>query len=573
MFGGTKSKDKIGKKKRIIFIVSSGMLVVAIAFAAIFLMDSGIAEDAIEFTGIPNGVSVNGVDISCMTNEQVVSAIVELQEKMLDNYICMLECSGEIFEYTADDFNVSTNYEEVLAQALAAKSAEEFTVIMTADTAAVGEVLAQLKHSLDAEPINATMTFMPWGYFEDGTAYEPDLTNLAEANAKGKRLEHDDLVRNDDADTINKLRYQFWDNDEYVSDYTPADADVARFAYTPGETGISVDTDAAYDAIMAQVNSGEFSTITVPMEDTEPEITLESLKNDTQLITSWTSSYSGSHDYYKRNWNVSRMSSFVNDIIEPGEEWSINETAGSRNATTAREIGWKKAPGLYQGATTQQYGGGVCQLGSTTYNAALRADLTIVKFHHHSDASGYIPKGLDATLDYPSINSNRKDLVLRNDGKTPVYLVSYVEPEKTTVTVEVYGRLPYNDAYGQQVIYDYTSDNKGTRYGMGRVIPVYATKTPKGDVLTPENPTIVFSSPKAGCKVKVYKHIYALDGTELDIMLLRVSNYKPINGYTYFYPPDLMPTPTPGDPTPTPGGPIPTPGDPTPTPGGPTPTP
>ena len=544
-----KNRGRLDKKKRIILIASAGVLVIAAALAVIFLT-GGDTEDVIDFTVVPDGVTVNGVDISGMTKEQAISAMEKIEDELLSGYECTLEYDGETYTYTAEDFGLSSDYEDILAQAVTGGDTDasepvglELTVSLVADEAAIRSALTSIEQSLAQAPTDATMEFMSRGYTEDGTAYDPDPTELADAHAGHDDLERPELVRIAAEDTPNRLRYLYWEEDKYI-DAKPADADIARFLYTEGKPGIAVDTDTLVNAIMAQVKSGDDEPITVPVKEDEPDVTVADLKEKTQLISSWTSSYAD-HDGKARNWNVSRMSSFVDGvIIDPSEEWSINKEAGPRNSKTAKEFGWKKAAGLYQGGTTQQYGGGVCQLGSTTYNAALRADLTIVEFSHHSDPSGYIPKGLDATLDYTSENATGKDLVLGNDGEAPIYLVSYVDPEKMTVTVEVYGQLPYSEEYKQQVIYDYTSDNKGTRYGSGRVNTIEATQTPDDKKLSPENPTIVFSKPRAGYKVEVFKRVYALDGRELENTLLRTSVYQPIDGYTYVYPESLMPTPT-----------------------------
>lgn len=571
MFGGKTEKPQMDNKKkmRIVLLVVFAVLVLAfVAVGMIFLneKDQEIVR-VIESGTALTGISVNGVDISGMTSEQAKDATADIPQALLDDVQISLDVNGEIYTYDADAFSVSTDYQEVLVQAIAyghtgtfeerrqaADKAKvegiDLTVSLCMDDAQLKSVLAQLKQTLDQPPQDATVIFTPCGHEADGTIFEPDLKEMADAHAKGKQIERPELVRRDETETMNPLRYQFWNEDEYEEGYIPKDADIARFLYTPDVQGVVADTDAITDEIKAQVQSGAFSTINVPIKMTDAEVTLAQLKEDTQLITSWTSSYRD-HSGSNRNWNVSRMSSFVNgNEISPGKEWSVNKTAGPRNASTAREIGWKKAGGLYQGGTTQQYGGGVCQLGSTTYNAALRADLTIVEFYHHSDPSGYIPKGLDATLNYMSLNSTDKDLVLKNDGEMPVYLVSYVDPEKEIVTVEVYGRLPYSEQHQQHVIYDYTSDNI-RRYGMGSVRTVENTVAPDGHILTPEAPTYEFSKPARGYKVDVYKHVYALDGTQLDKTFLRESNYSPKGGWTYIYPPHLMPpepTPDPTDP-------------------------
>ncbi len=575
MIGNEKEKLKINMKKkinkRIFLIVSAGVILISLAVSAVLILSNAKhIERIIDYGTIMRGVSLNGIDLSGKTLEQAKAVTADIPENLLSKAEFILEVKGDIYTYTADDFNVSTDYQDIIKKAFsyghfgsyderkkavdtAKNEGANFSVSLCVDEKELKSAFAKLKQILDKPPQDAAAAFMPWGYTKDGKEYKPDVKAMADAHADGKEYDEDiELVRIDVDDMPSSLRYQYWETKKYIDDFTLKDANIARFLYTPEAAGFNVDMDAIYDEIMAQVQSGDFSKITVPVEPAEADITLEDVINDTQLIVSWTSSYE-SHDKHDRVWNVSRMSSFINgEDIQPGEEWSVNDTAGPRDAKTAKIIGWKKAAGLYQGSTTQQYGGGVCQLGSTTYNAALRADLTIVEHWHHSDASGYIPKGLDATLD-----SGGKDLVLRNDGTAPVYLVSYVDPKKQTVTVEVYGRLPYSEKFKQYVIYDYTSDNKGKPYGMGRVKTIKATQTPTGDVLSPENPIIVFSSPKAGRKVEVFKLVYALDGTELENKLFRVSDYKPINGYTYIYPPNLMPASTPTPPTPTPPTPTP----------------
>jgi hypothetical protein len=252
--------------------------------------------------------------------------------------------------------------------------------------------------------------------------------------------------------------------------------------------------------------------ITVPVSFTEPAVKMEEVKKNTALIASWTSSFA-THDKYNRNYNVVMISSLINgSVIMPGEEWSANETAGGRTAATALVYGWKKAPGLENGGTTDQYGGGVCQLGSTVYNAAIRSGLTVAKKRHHSIPSDYIPLGLDATL-----STGGPDLVLRNDSEFPYYMVSYVNPKEKNVTVEIYGPPlidPDNPEWGN-VIYSYTSEFMGY-YGTPGEKTIYnATVALDGTALSRSKPVYVYANPKQGKKVRVYRHVYSLDGKPL----------------------------------------------------------
>ncbi len=549
------------KGRRIFLIAASGVLLVALAVAAVFVFGSSAerVQRVLDFNTVTQGVSVNGIDISGLTDEDARAATEGLVKELLSANSFTFIVHDQTHTYALEDLSVRTDYDDIIAQAIdygrtgtfaerlgaydkAKSEGVTFGVSLKAEEDKLRAALADIKKELDQAPQDAKAEFMPCGFTLDNGApvpFEPNPKEMADTHADKKQIERPELVRIDELP--NKLRYQFWNEHEYEEeDYIPVDADIARFYYEPEVTGFDVDTDAIYEQVMNAVTSGDFSEIEVPTQVTEAVVKLDDIKANTQLISSWTSSYRG-HSGYDRNWNVSRMSSFVDGvIIKPGEQWSVNDEAGPRNSTTAREIGWKEAGGLELGGTTQQVGGGVCQLGSTIYNAALRANLTIAKFSHHSIPSEYIELGLDATLSTPS-----PDLVLQNDNTMPVYLVSYVDPKKETVTVEVYGQLPVDPTYGENIIYNFTSENK-RRYGSPGSITLYnQTQTPNGKTLSPDCPTIEFASPRVGTKADVYKHILSsIDGKELcDPIFYEEADYRPISGRIYCYWPESGPPP------------------------------
>ncbi len=565
-------RQSVGSNKKAlkIFLISSaGVLVAALVIMAVLLLgNKTITEDRVvrvmEYGTVLQGVSVNGIDLSGMTAEEAHTTTADVDAQLLAEAVFNLDVNGTVVTRTSTDFELYTDYADVIKNALdyghtgsfedrlaaaneARESGTDFPVSVLFDEATLTSALAALKTELDTEPVNATATFMPWGYTldADGKAvrWEPDLKAMADAHSKGKEYEQPNLVRIPDAEKPLALRYQYWENDEYVDGYIPQDWNIARFWYTPEVTGIVVNTQAIYDQIVSQVQSGSYSTITVPVEVTEPAIKLADIKKNTMLVASWSSSYSN-HYGTGRNWNVSRMSSFISGgVIQPGEQWTINTVAGPRNRTTAKSIGWKEAAGIENGGYTPQVGGGVCQLGSATYNAALRAGLTIVSQTHHTIPSDYIPLGLDATLSTP-----KPDLVLKNDNTMPVYIVSYVNPKDKNVTVEIYGQQPIDPTYGE-VIYDFTSNNKGTRYGtptpktITSEVPITA---PDGTVVDASNPTYKYADSRKGTTIQTYKHIYSLDGKELcDPITFEKHSYPVIHGTVYVYSPPVVPTPTP----------------------------
>ena len=84
-------------------------------------------------------------------------------------------------------------------------------------------------------------------------------------------------------------------------------------------------------------------------------------------------------------------------IFKPGEVWSFNKTVGPRT----KENGFKEAPVLIMGEIFQDVGGGMCQVSSTVFAAALKAGFEIVRRQPHSRPSSYMPLGIDATVNYP----------------------------------------------------------------------------------------------------------------------------------------------------------------------------
>lgn len=562
---------KFSKKfNRIFLIASAGVLIVALAVAAILLL-TGPPQSAIvilDFNTAIKGVSIGGTDISNMTRDQALEATAQLQTDMLAAAKISLSVNGQIYEFDPSALSITTDYTNVINEAMNyghegtideraadAGAPKNFDIKYTVDENALNTALANLKAGLDKAPQDAGVIFAPWGYTAnaDGTftPYTPDLPtiiNICKTYAKKNEYAFPERVRIPDEEMPIAARYEFWKGGKYVADFKPADANISRFIYTPEVTGLVADTSQVADDIKAQVESGSFTTITVPVQVTEPTLKLADIKNDTQLIASWSSYWGGSHDGYDRNYNVSMISSLINDggisqpgsgsILQPGAEWSVNQTVGYReDRANISKYGWRKAAGIENGGYTAQYGGGVCQLGSTTYNAAIRAGLFIVKSVHHTIPSDYVPIGLDATL-----SSNKSlDLILRNDNTMPYYIVSYINPKDRYVTVEIYGPPLIDKDHPEwgNVIYNFTSKNKG-RYGDPQYKTVYCNfvekEAPDGTLINAGKTEYEFAKNRQGTRAQTYKHIYDLTGKLLwEGNFLPQYSYPIINGTMYYW--------------------------------------
>lgn len=111
-------------------------------------------------------------------------------------------------------------------------------------------------------------------------------------------------------------------------------------------------------------------------------------------------------------------------VIAPGAVFSFNDHVGARDTGK----GYLPAPIINdRGGLSDIPGGGICQLATTIYNAALEAGMEIVERHPHSRSVGYVPPGRDAT-----ILTWRKDLQLRNPHPVPLQLKVAVGDKRLT---------------------------------------------------------------------------------------------------------------------------------------------
>jgi len=106
-----------------------------------------------------------------------------------------------------------------------------------------------------------------------------------------------------------------------------------------------------------------------------------------------------------------------NTIVWPGKVFSFNEVVGPRTP----ERGFAVAP-IIGG---RDFGGGVCQVSTTVYNAALKAGLPIVERHPHSKPVPYIAAGKDATVAY-----NYADMKFKNDRAYPIIVKAGIDRGK-----------------------------------------------------------------------------------------------------------------------------------------------
>jgi len=212
-------------------------------------------------------------------------------------------------------------------------------------------------------------------------------------------------------------------------------------AFKPSKNGRAVNEKELLKLIeesMPHISEGTLSTllIPVPVETTHP--TSETTEVNTfgikELIGRGYSQFRGSIP--GRIHNVALAASKLNGVlIKPGETFSFNQTLGDISAAT----GYQSAYIIKDGRTVMGDGGGVCQVSTTLFRAALNAGLPITERHEHSYRVHYyedggFKAGLDATVFDP-----KDDLKFKNDTPSYILIQTITDTDNLTLTFELYG--------------------------------------------------------------------------------------------------------------------------------------
>lgn len=118
-----------------------------------------------------------------------------------------------------------------------------------------------------------------------------------------------------------------------------------------------------------------------------------------------------------------------NTVVKSGETFSLWNTLGC----PTEEKGYRKAKAFTSGGKIKySYGGGICQVSTTIYNALLKIDgLKIIERHEHSRDVVYIKDGKDAAVSYKSA-----DLKFKNNLDYDIKLKANVENNKVVIEIE-----------------------------------------------------------------------------------------------------------------------------------------
>lgn len=396
-------KEPMSKKTRTIIAVCSVAAAAIIIAVVLLFMTGGLRSEEDKAKWLSegtylDGISVEGVDLSGMTLAQAAEAIKPVAQQKIDSLSVNYTVRSETYSLTGAELSATIDYQSTLEEALLyAQVGNLIERTSQANKAKNEGVNFPLNISLDQDKVRAAVD-------KKGELYN---TEPQDATLK--------------VDTKNVGGWD--DRDELTTSGTVELADAVE--------GVQVDGEKLTSDIIAAAEQGALdSVIEAAVEVTQPSVTKEQLGGDMTLMASATTYFEDSKA--GRRYNIWKMSTVVNGIVlQPGEEWSINDAAGPRTS----EAGWDNAAGIRDGTYVDEPGGGICQVSSTLYNALLKAEVEIVDRSHHSWPLGYVKAGLDAT-----ISTGSPDFVFKNNYDVPIAVVVDCDAvDSRKIVVSVYG--------------------------------------------------------------------------------------------------------------------------------------
>lgn len=226
---------------------------------------------------------------------------------------------------------------------------------------------------------------------------------ITKRNYENKSVELSTILKEPEAIDIDKIYSEI--HKEPVNAYYTIDPYVVH----PHENG--VDFKISIEEAKSMLNE-EKDEYVIPLKYIAPDITTNMIGTEAfpDLISSFTTKYNTKQK--DRTTNLKIAAGKINGtVVMPGETFSYNTVVGKRTI----EAGYKNAAIYENGQVVDGLAGGICQISTTLYNAALYANLDIVERRNHQFVPSYVSAGRDATVVYGST-----DFKFKNNRNYPI---------------------------------------------------------------------------------------------------------------------------------------------------------
>ena len=335
----------------------------AVLFCVVGLGSHTQAAMAAEETTIENGISIGNVNVGGMTENQAISAVEEYVDGLMDTTFTLKGETGSI-QMTAEDMGVTADADTAVQEALAVGHA--------------GSLINRYKTLQDLKKKKLVL--------------DMHLSVNKQATAEKIYESADDLAVGAVDNGLKRVN--------------------GKFEFVKGKEGVEVDVVNSVYAIndfLAQGWDGSNNEIDLVTKTVEPRGDEKELAEITDLIGSYTTNFASSSAGRAKNV-ITGVSKVDGTILYPGEEFDLAKTV----SPFTQENGYELAGAYQNGTVVESFGGGICQVATTLYNAVIRAELEITMRFNHSMLVHYVEPSMDA-----AIAGNYKDLKFKNNLDAP----------------------------------------------------------------------------------------------------------------------------------------------------------
>ena len=434
-----KTEKKHTKKVKKIIISIIIVAILALLFSTVFALTN------INNERIISGVTIKGVEVSGLTKEEAMAKLETVYSEKLNNNI-MLQYQDFESELNPTLMEVKYDIEKAVNEAFSLGRdsnifINNYNILGTLIGKRDFNVDMAINEEITKQTINDIGANLPGIMMESSYSIEEDELIIIRGK-EGIVISTDTLLSevkdmlNDIHETDNTIEIpvetktpQEIDIDKIHSEVyqEPQDAYYTKEPFTvyPEVEGIDFDVEKAKEIIASEVKDEYVIELII----TKPKVTIEDI--GTEAFPDRLSTFSTRYDASDKDRTTNLViacQKLNGKVIMPGETFSYNATLGPRTYAA----GYRNGKIYENGQVVDGLGGGICQISSTLYNAALMSDMEIVERRNHQFVTSYVSEGRDATVVYGAT-----DFKFKNTRTYPVRLVA--SAKGGVATVSVYG--------------------------------------------------------------------------------------------------------------------------------------
>lgn len=367
--------------KRIKILATAVVLAAGICF---FTGNTTVLAEVSEDVTIEQGVYIGGIDVGGMTAAEAQSTVDSYLESMKAQTITLIGPNANL-ELTIEEMGITAQTQQAVEEA--------------ASLGHSGNLITRFKELEDLEKEDYVID-MGLSIDKQGVAeflYSKSSKTNIKAVDNGLKLEN------------------------------------GQFVYVEGQSGDEVDIVTAVNELnehihtdweQAFIENDEFKLSSIV---STPRGTKEELMAVKDLLGTYTTNYTTSSAGRVTNLE-NGVSKISGTVLFPGDELSVYALA----SPFTKENGYELASAYSNGNVIESFGGGICQVSTTLYNAALYAELEITQRYNHSMTVTYVPLAADA-----AIAGTYKDLRIKNNYDYPIYIQGTCSNKN--LTFNIYG--------------------------------------------------------------------------------------------------------------------------------------